>query len=75
MLRLWLMASAAVSWLLFVLGDNDTKLEVLGGLAYFLVLIPATLLAWRYRNLAALLLLLSAALFILGVMDDEIYLS
>jgi hypothetical protein len=60
---------------LFVVGDNDTGLEVIGVLAYGLIPVPASLLSIRSRWLAAGLFTAAAILWAVGVVDNDIYLQ
>lgn len=60
---------------LFVVGDNDTALEVIGILAYGLIPVPASLLAVRYRWVAASLFTAAAILWAVGVVDSDLYLQ
>lgn len=60
---------------LFVLGDNDTMLETVGILAIGITAIPGSLLALRYRRLAAVILAFAAVLWIIGVLDGNAYLA
>jgi hypothetical protein len=64
-------------WLLgalFIVGDRDTLLEIVGLLAIGLAPIPVSLLALRHRRLAALCFVLVSCLWIIGVLDGDRYL-
>ena len=58
----------------FVIGNNDTFLEVLGVLAMGLCPVPASLLAFRHRRLAALSFAIAAGLWIAGNITGDLYL-
>lgn len=60
---------------IFVIGQNDTFLGVLGILAYGLVPIPASLIALRWRKLAASCFVASALLWTVGNIDNYRYLE
>jgi hypothetical protein len=65
----WLLLGA-----LFVVGNNDTFVEVLGILAAGLCPVPASLLALRHRRLAALSFAIAAGLWIAGNINGDLYL-
>ena len=58
----------------FVLGNNDTPLEVLGILAMGLCPVPASLLALRHRRLAAVSFAIAGGLWIAGNINGDLYL-
>ncbi len=58
----------------FVMGNNDTPLGVLGILAMGLCPVPVSLLALRHRRLAALGFIIAAGLWIAGSIDGDHYL-
>ena len=60
---------------LFVLGNNDTPLEVTGALAYTLISIPASVIALRRRKLAAFCFTAAAVLWVLGDVTNSIDLA
>jgi hypothetical protein len=59
----------------FVVGNNDTALEVLGILAIGFFVPPASLLAIRHRRLAAAIFILASVLWTLGVLDSDSYIA
>ena len=60
---------------LFIVGNNDTALEVLGILAIGFLVLPAALLALRHRRLAAAAFILASVLWIAGVFDGDSYIA
>ncbi|HEY7405786.1 MAG TPA: hypothetical protein VIB39_19830 [Candidatus Angelobacter sp.] len=60
---------------LFVVGNNDTALGVLGILAIGFFPLPASFLAMRYRRVAAAIFLLASVLWTIGVFDSDSYIA
>jgi hypothetical protein len=60
---------------LFILGNHDTFLEIMGILAYGLVPIPASLIALWSRTAAALCFAIAGGLWIAGVVSSQLYLQ
>jgi hypothetical protein len=60
---------------IFVLGNHDTFLEIIGILAYGFVPIPASLIALWSRTVAALCFAIAGGLWIAGGVSSQLYLQ
>jgi hypothetical protein len=60
---------------LFILGNNDTILEVLGILAAGFCAIPGVMIGLRHRRLAAVIFMFATSLWIIGVINAQFFIE